>query len=138
MRRIDPAGVRGRILEISGPIHTTTTNVRAEMVAVIKAVERLGAVTDDPITIFCGSDLIPNSVGERVVKWRAAGWKKSDGKCVPNSDLWDEIERVVCGRSVTWVWESTRTGGEHIKRANELAYAAAKGAEMAVRFGEKG
>lgn len=115
--------------EISGPAHELTTNIRMEMTAVCAAVERLGAVTDEPIFVHCDSNLIPNGMNEWVKKWKAAGWKKSDGKAPPNRDLWDRLESAAQGRKVTWRWVRGHSGAEHNERADRLAYNAAKKAE---------
>jgi len=117
--------------EGSGP-SLSTTNVRMEMTAVCAALEALGRVTAEPITVFCDANLIPNAMNDWLPKWKAKDWKKGDGKSVNNRDLWERLERAAEGRTVTWSWVRGHSGAEHNERADRLAYAASRKAEKIV------
>lgn len=109
-----------------------TTNIRMEMTAACVALESLGRVTREPITVFCDAQLVPNTMNRDLAKWRERGWKKSDGKEPANRDLWERLERAAEGRNVTWRWVRGHNGSEHNERADRLAYAAALKAEKIV------
>ena len=129
--RLDAADTIKDRTEISGPAQEITTNIRMEMTAVCAANERLGVVTEEPIFVYCDSNLIPNAMNDWVARWKANGWKKSDGKAPPNRDLWDRLEIAAEGRLVTWLWVRGHNGAEHNERADRMAYAAARRAETA-------
>lgn len=118
--------------EWSGFTSEPTTNIRMEMTAACAALEQLGAQTDEPITIFCDLNLIPNAMNGWLANWRAKGWKKSDGTAPPNRDLWERLEAAVEGRNVAFVWVRGHNGAEHNERADKLAYRAARKGEKAM------
>jgi ribonuclease HI len=101
-----------------------------EMTAVCAGLEGLGRVTDEPVKVFCDANLIPNAMNGWLAKWKAKDWRKSDGKPVENRDLWERLERAAEGRNVTWSWVRGHNGHEHNERADTLAYAAAREAEL--------
>jgi ribonuclease HI len=109
-----------------------TTNVRMEMTAVCAALENLGSVTAEPITLFCDANLIPNAMNVWLTGWKAKGWRKSNGKPVENRDLWERLDRAAEGRKVTWKWVRGHSGAEHNELADRLAYAASREAEKIV------
>lgn len=109
-----------------------TTNNRMEMTAVCAALEALGRVTDEPITVFCDANLIPNAMNGWLAKWKANGWRKSGGKPAENRDLWERLERAAEGRNVTWLWVRGHNGTEHNERADRLAYAGSRKAEKII------
>lgn len=90
--RKDASETITKTLELSGHA-LTTTNIRMEMTAVCAALEALGRVTAETITVFCDANLIPNALNGWLAKWRAKDWRKSDGKPVENRDLWERLER---------------------------------------------
>lgn len=114
--------------ELSG-FDLMTTNIRMEMTAACVALESLGRVTDEPITMHCDANLIPNAMNDWLPKWKAKGWKKSDGKPVENRDLWERLERAAAGRNVTWKWVRGHNGTEHNEMADQLAKDASKRAK---------
>lgn len=124
--------VTGEVLkqrELSGSAAEITTNIRMEMTAACVALEALGIVTDEPITVHCDANLIPNAMNTWLSNWKAKGWRKSDGKPVENTDLWQRLERAAEGRNVTWEWVRGHNGTEHNEVADKLAYRAARRAE---------
>lgn len=109
-----------------------TTNNRMEMTAVCAALEALGRVSDEPVTVFCDASLIPNAMNGWLEKWKAKGWKKAGGGAVENRDLWERLEAAATGRAVTWLWVRGHNGTAHNEEADRLAYAAARRAETFV------
>jgi len=64
-----------------------------------------------------------------LAKWKAKGWRKGDGKAVENADLWQRLEQAAEGRNVAFAWVRGHNGAEHNKRADRLAYVAARRSE---------
>ena len=126
--RKTPGGAIIKSREASGHALSTTNN-RMELTAVYATLEKLGRVTDEPITVLCDANLIPNAMNGWLAKWKANGWKRSGGKAVENRDLWERLENAVAGRNITWEWVRGHNGSEHNERADRLAYAAARRAE---------
>lgn len=127
--RRTPDGAIIKSREASGH-DLSTTNNRMELTAVCATLEKLGRVTDEPITMLCDANLIPNAMNGWIAKWKANGWKRSGGKDVENRDLWERLEHAAEGRNITWEWVRGHNGSEHNERADRLAYAAARRAEQ--------
>lgn len=130
--RKDGSGEIIKTYERSGYETFATTNIRMEMTAACVALESLGRVTDEPITLRCDADLIPKAMNGWLESWKAKGWKKSDGKAVSNRDLWERLEAAAHGRNVTWAWVRGHNGSEHNERADKLAYAGSRKAEKII------
>jgi ribonuclease HI len=127
--RRDASGEVIKRREIFGTADEITTNIRMEMTAVCVAIESLGSVTDEAITVHCDANLIPNGMNTWLPNWKARGWRKGDGKPVENADLWERLERAAEGRRISWAWVRGHNGSEHNERADRLAYRAARKAE---------
>ncbi len=84
--RKDAGGTIIKTDELSGH-DLMTTNIRMELTAACCALEGLGRVTAEPITLFCDANLIPNAMNDWLAKWKAKDWKKANGKPVENRDL---------------------------------------------------
>jgi ribonuclease HI len=130
--RLDSNGAILKRREASG-YELETTNIRMEMTAACVALESLGRVTAEPIWLFCDANLIPNAMNGWLAKWKAKGWKKSDGKAVENPDLWKRLEKATDGRVVKWEWVRSHDGNVHNEQADDLAYNAARQAEKALK-----
>lgn len=83
-----------------------TTNNRMEMTAVIKGLE----VVDASANVLISSD------STYVINTMTKGWKRK-----ANQDLWDQLDRLVGSRNVSWRWVRGHNGD----RGNELADALA-------------
>lgn len=118
--------------ELSG-FELSTTNNRMEMAAVFAALESLGGVTSEPITVFSEASLISNAMNGWLANWKAKNWRKSGGKAVLNRDLWERIEAAAKGRCMTWVWVRGHNGTEHNEQADRLAFAASCKAEAKLK-----
>ena len=129
--RRDASGAVIKRHEASG-FALSTTNNRMEMTAACVALEMLGRVTCEPTTIFCDAILIPSAMNTWLAKWKANGWRKSNGQPVENRDLWERLERATEGRNVTWAWVRGHNGIEHNERADKLARAASRRAEAKI------
>ena len=83
-----------------------TTNNRMEMTAVIKGLEAVDA----------SANVLISSDSTYVINTMTKGWKRK-----ANQDLWDQLDRLVKSRNVSWRWVRGHNGD----RGNELADALA-------------
>ena len=83
-----------------------TTNNRMEMTAVIKGLEAVDA----------SANVLISSDSTYVINTMTKGWKRK-----ANQDLWDQLDRLVERRNVSWRWVRGHNGD----RGNELADALA-------------
>ncbi|MBL16568.1 MAG: ribonuclease HI [SAR202 cluster bacterium] len=83
-----------------------TTNNRMEMTAVIKGLEAV----DPLVKVLISSD------STYVINTMTKGWKRK-----ANHDLWDQLDRLVKNRDISWLWVRGHNGD----RGNELADALA-------------
>ena len=83
-----------------------TTNNRMEMTAVIKGLEAIDPHA--PVLISSDSTYVINTMTK--------GWKRK-----ANHDHWEQLDRLVKGRDVSWRWVRGHSG----ERGNELADSAA-------------
>ena len=83
-----------------------TTNNRMEMTAVIKGLEAVDA----------SANVLISSDSTYVINTMTKGWKRK-----ANRDLWDQLDRLVGSRNVSWRWVRGHNGD----RGNELADALA-------------
>ena len=85
-----------------------TTNNRMEMTAVIKGLEAV-----DPL-----AEVLISSDSTYVINTMTKGWKRK-----ANHDLWEQLDRLVRERNISWRWVRGHSGDP----GNELADAAARG-----------
>ena len=90
---------------ISGA-HPHTTNNRMEMTGVIKGLEAV----DPSAKVLISSD------STYVINTMTKGWKRK-----ANHDLWDQLDRLVKSRNISWRWVRGHSGDP----GNELADSAA-------------
>ena len=93
---------------------STTTNVRCEMLALIKGLE----LSNGRDVIHTDNKIISQGYNEWLNGWKAKGWKNASKKPVANKDLWlliDDLKQSKPSVIVTWV------KGHAGIEANELA-----------------
>ena len=101
---------------------STTTNVRCEMLAVIKGLE----VAEGSDIIHTDNKMISQGFNEWLKKWKATGWKGSTKKPVANKDLWliiGELKQQKPDVTITWI--KGHAGIEGNELADSLATEAA-------------
>lgn len=74
---------------------TGTTNNRAEMIAIIKAIEMHGDAAG--LYIISDSGYVVNGItDERYLQaWKRNGWRTSTKSSVKNKELWEHIDRLL-------------------------------------------
>ena len=95
----------GQSRELSGR-EARTTNNRMEITAAIKGLE----ATPE------GSSVTLHSDSRYLVNTMTRGWKRN-----VNTDLWERLDALVAGRSVTWQWVRGHAGHPQNERADRLA-----------------
>ncbi len=101
---------------------STTTNVRCEMLALIKGLE----LSNGRDVIHTDNKIISQGYNEWLNGWKAKGWKNASKKPVANKDLWlliDDLKQSKPSVIVTWV--KGHAGIEGNELADSLASEAA-------------
>ncbi|MFO1515926.1 MAG: ribonuclease HI [Lysobacterales bacterium] len=104
-----------------------TTNNRMELMAAIAALEALRR--ECAVHITTDSQYVKQGIEQWLPRWRANGWRTSDGKAVKNQDLWQRLAAATASHRVRWSW--TRGHAGHTE--NERVDAAARAAAQALR-----
>lgn len=81
------------ILKCSGSSGGITTNNRMELMAVIKALEKVTTLNEKVFKIFSDSAYVINAINNNgwVERWQKNGWKTTKGEDVKNCDLWKQL-----------------------------------------------
>lgn len=79
---------KARVEPVEGKI--TTTNVRCEMNAFIKALE----MAEHEDIIHTDNEMIAKGYNEWLEGWKLGGWKNGKKKPIANPDLWQCIDRL--------------------------------------------
>lgn len=82
--------------------HPSTTNNRMEMTAAIEALRHIPK--NRPLQLATDSQYLKNGITKWIYSWKKRGWKKADGSPVLNRDLWQELDALIVGRSITFQW----------------------------------
>lgn len=109
----------------------STTNQRMELTAVIKGLTEIPGDVD----VYSDSLYVVNCFVQRWwVKWRATGFRNSQGKPVANRDLWELLFKEVLDsdRAVKFVWVKGHASDRHNVEVDAMANGAAT--EMAARL----
>ena len=100
----------------------TTTNVRCEMLAVIKALE----LAEPEDIIHTDNDMIAKGYNEWLKGWKLKGWKTASKKPVANQDLWQRIDKLKQEKPMVVVkWVRGHSGIYGNELADNLATEAA-------------
>lgn len=96
-----------------------TTNNRMEMIAAIKALERLKRPCR--VTILTDSQYLKNGITLWLPKWKRAGWKTAAKTPVKNADLWRRLEEAAAVHEVIWEWVKGHAGRAENEIVDQLA-----------------
>lgn len=123
----DAAGVT-RTRELSGGFRRTTNN-RMELLAAIVALEALRRPCR--VELHSDSQYLVNAFRQRWVDgWLRRGWRTASRQPVKNEDLWRRLLAAMEPHDVRWHWVKGHAGDPLNERCDELATAAADGADL--------
>jgi ribonuclease HI len=103
---------------ISEPIHPPTTNNKCELLAVIKALE---IITEKNILIYTDSQYVQKGITSWIHHWKRNGYKKPNGDCVLNTDLWKRLDYLYNQKNVTIQYVKGHAGIHGNEMADQLA-----------------
>ncbi len=107
--------------EISG-YEAETTNNRMELLAVINGLKSLKKRCK--VTVYSDSAYVVNAFRQNWLEnWKRNGWKRGPRKNQPvlNSDLWQELDRLIRDHEVRFEKVAGHSGHEYNERVDELA-----------------
>lgn len=105
--------------EMGGGFRRTTNN-RMELLAAIMGLEALKEPCE--ASLHSDSQYLCNAVEKRwLYNWQRMGFKKKDGKPVPNTDLWRRLLPLLKTHHVSFSWLRGHTGHEENERCDEVA-----------------
>ena len=105
-----------------------TTNNRMELTAVIVGLKQLKYACQ--VDVYSDSAYTVNAfLNGWIETWRMNGWKKADGKCVLNVDLWEELYLLTTKHEVVFYKVKGHADNPFNNRCDELA----RGAVTALR-----
>lgn len=110
--------------EISGGSKETTNN-RMELLAAVKALEKIpaGSVAE----LFTDSAYLRKAFSEGWLNnWKRNGWLTQNKKSVANRDLWEELDKLTSKREIEFKWVKGHAGNLYNEWCDKLALAAAK------------
>ncbi len=109
----------GHEKELSGG-ESDTTNNRMEMRAVIEGLKALKEPCE--VTLTSDSQYVCNAITKGWAKsWKKNNWIKSDKTQAKNSDLWEEILKLLDIHKVNIVWVKGHDGHPYNERCDKLA-----------------
>lgn len=114
-----------------------TTNNRMELLGAIVAFEALKRPCR--VKLVSDSQYLVNAFNQHWIEgWLKRGWKNAKNEPVKNVDLWKRLLKAIEPHQVTWVWVKGHAGHPENERCDELATAAADGANLLVDEGFEG
>lgn len=102
---------------VYGNLARPPTNNRTELGAVLKALEladRIDPTRQARLYVKSDSKLICNTVNSWLAGWKAAGWKKADGKQPLNMDLLRTLDAMMQKRRLTLQHVRAHTHGKDV------------------------
>lgn len=112
----------------SGHLGVSTNNV-GELTALAELLRAVPA--ERPLEVRLDSQYVLNSVSKWRFGWKKRGWRKADGKLIGNKGIIVELDELLTGRDVTFVWvKAHQVGGDplndHVDKAARAAATAGK------------
>lgn len=123
----------GDVLELAGPVPASQpqTNSRAELLAVVEALDR--CTIPAPITLYTDSQYIANACNGWLADWKARGRRKADKKPPEHLDLWQRLDQLLQAKDVSVYWVKAHNGTLGNERADGLANHGAAGKTLRKR-----
>ncbi|MBH90851.1 MAG: ribonuclease HI [Candidatus Marinimicrobia bacterium] len=101
-----------------------TTNNKMELLAPIKAIEKLKNKSE--ISIFTDSKYVKDGITIWINRWEKNNWKTSSKKPVKNKDLWKKLKNLTLKHKIKWVWVKGHAQNKYNNLADDLAQRAIK------------
>ena len=109
------------VRELSGGEESTTNN-RMELTAAIKGLSALKEPCH--VQLVTDSTYVADGIDKGwAASWKKNGWRKADKKPALNSDLWEELLRLLDIHTVQIEWVKGHAGHPENERCDELAVA---------------
>ena len=118
---------KGAVKELSGH-DAATTNNRMELTAAAAALEAL--TKPSTVILHTDSEYVRNGITRWMTGWVRKNWRSSTGDPVKNMDLWRRLLAAEKPHKVDWRWVRGHSGNPMNERADELATAARRRAEV--------
>jgi ribonuclease HI len=99
-----------------------TTNNRAELQAVIKALECMQSPTR--VKLVSDSRYVVDSLAERLPRWKAQGWRAGSGRHkrdLKNVDLWKRLDVLIEPHTITYEWVQGHSGNVWNEECDRMA-----------------
>lgn len=115
-------GVLLRFGEVEKTLHggeSMSTNNRMELTAVIRGLQALNKTCD--VVITTDSKYVLTGITEWMENWKKRNWRTASKKPVLNVDLWKELDELVSGHAIEWVWVKGHSGHFENEIADQLA-----------------
>ena len=111
------------VKELSGS-EPDTTNNRMELTAVIEALRALKEPCE--ITLFTDSEYLRNGITTWLAGWKRRNWQTAGKTPVKNQDLWQMLDGLCAGHTLSWQWVRGHADDPLNQRADFLARQARK------------
>ena len=104
----------------------STTNNRMELLAAISALEAMPPLCSGPCdgsekaVVYTDSQYVQKGMTLWMANWKSKGWKTSGKDPVKNQDLWQRLDALAAGFSLSWVWVKGHAGNEFNERCDKL------------------
>lgn len=99
------------------PVKNTTNN-RMELTAVIKALQSVDS--DLPIQIYLDSQYVLKGITEWIQGWKKNNWRTVNKKPIQNKELWLELDPLIQGKNISWIWVKGHSGNVGNEAVDEL------------------
>ena len=99
-----------------------TTNNQMELLAVVQGLQALKRPCS--VELFTDSVYVGKGLSEWMKKWKANGWKRSEGgrlKPIKNEEIWRELDELVSKHKVKYTRVAGHSGHPENDRCDELA-----------------
>jgi len=95
-----------------------TTNNRMELQAVIDGLSRIPKGAG--VALYADSQYVQKGMTDWIIKWKKNFWKTSNKTDVLNRDLWECLDALASGYSITWQWVKGHSGHAENERCDAL------------------
>lgn len=128
-----PGGFAAIIIDDTGKEHIVsggeknTTNNRMELIALIESLRLIrnrfvSVDNQNTFEFYLDSQYVLKGATEWLEAWKRKNWKSSTGK-VKNRELWEEIDLLIKGLPIKWIWVRGHNGNEYNEKADQIAVA---------------